>query len=66
MTQPIVSQPITNAYSAPAYSGVDYKALYETQKKMLEDMQTLNTKLTKGQPVDTVDSVVNDFLGGSK
>jgi hypothetical protein len=66
MTQPIVPQPIANGYSTPQYTGVDYKALYETQKKMLEDMQTLNTRLTKGQPIDTVDSVVNDFLGGSK
>ena len=61
-----MTQPIANGYSTPQYTGVDYKALYETQKKMLEDMQTLNTRLTKGQPIDTVDSVVNDFLGGSK
>lgn len=45
---------------------VDYKTLYETQKKMLEDMQTLNLTGTKGAPIDTPLSVVNDFLGGEK
>ena len=45
---------------------IDYKTLYETQKKMLEDMQTLNLTGTKGVPIDTPLSVVNDFLGGEK
>ena len=45
-------------------ANVDYKMLYETQKKMLEDMQTLNLTGTKGAPIDTPLSVVNDFLGG--
>lgn len=47
-------------------SNVDYKMLYETQKKMLEDMQTLNLTGTKGAPIDSPLSVVNDFLGGEK
>ena len=45
---------------------IDYKTLYETQKKMLEDMQTLNLTGAKGVPIDTPLSVVNDFLGGEK
>ena len=45
---------------------IDYKTLYETQKKMLEDMQTLNLTGAKGAPIDTPLSVVNDFLGGEK
>ena len=45
---------------------IDYKTLYETQKKMLEDMQTLNLTGTKGAPIDSPLSVVNDFLGGEK
>lgn len=47
-------------------ANVDYKMLYETQKKMLEDMQTLNLTGTKGSPIDSPLSVVNDFLGGEK
>ena len=45
---------------------IDYKTLYETQKKMLEDMQTLNLTGAKGAPIDSPLSVVNDFLGGEK
>lgn len=45
---------------------VDYKMLYETQKKILEDMQALNLTGTKGAPIDSPLSVVNDFLGGEK
>ena len=45
---------------------IDYKTLYETQKKMLEDMQALNLTGAKGAPIDSPLSVVNDFLGGEK
>lgn len=56
-----------NQFTQPnQMQSVDYKTLYETQKKMLEDMQTLNLTGTKGAPIDTPLSVVNDFLGGEK
>ena len=45
---------------------VDYKMLYETQKQMLADMQTLNQRMNIGAPIDTVESVMKDFLGGEK
>lgn len=45
---------------------VDYKMLYETQKQMLADMQSLNQRLNVGAPIDTVESVMKDFLGGEK
>jgi hypothetical protein len=45
---------------------VDYKMLYETQKQMLADMQTLNQRMNVGAPIDTVESVMKDFLGGEK
>jgi hypothetical protein len=45
---------------------VDYKMLYETQKQMLADMQFLNQRMNVGAPIDTVDSVMKDFLGGEK
>lgn len=59
MQTPTLVQPQTPA-------NLDYKMLYETQKKMLEDMQTLNLTGTKGVPIDSPLSVVNDFLGGEK
>ena len=45
---------------------VDYKMLYETQKQMLSDMQSLNQRMNVGAPIDTVESVMKDFLGGEK
>lgn len=45
---------------------VDYKMLYETQKQMLADMQSLNQRMNVGAPIDTVESVMMDFLGGEK
>lgn len=45
---------------------VDYKMLYETQKQMLADMQSLNQRMNVGVPIDTVESVMKDFLGGEK
>lgn len=45
---------------------VDYKMLYETQKQMLADMQTLNQRMNVGAPIDTVESAMKDFLGGEK
>ena len=45
---------------------VDYKMLYETQKQMLADMQSLNRRMNVGAPIDTVESVMKDFLGGEK
>ena len=45
---------------------VDYKMLYETQKQMLADMQSLNQRMNIGAPIDTVESVMKDFLGGEK
>lgn len=47
-------------------SNVDYKMLYETQKQMLADMQSLNQRMNVGAPIDTVESVMKDFLGGEK
>ncbi len=52
--------------SANQMQNIDYKTLYETQKKMLEDMQALNLTGAKGAPIDTPLAVVNDFLGGEK
>ena len=63
-TQP--NQMQTQFAQANQMQSIDYKTLYETQKKMLEDMQTLNLTGTKGAPIDTPLSVVNDFLGGEK
>lgn len=45
---------------------VDYKMLYETQKQMLADMQSLNQRMNVGAPIDTVEGVMKDFLGGEK
>lgn len=45
---------------------VDYKMLYETQKQMLSDLQALNQRMNVGAPIDTVESVMKDFLGGEK
>ena len=63
-------QPIQNVQNmtpnVQPIQNIDYKTLYETQKKMLEDMQTLNLTGAKGAPIDSPLSVVNDFLGGEK
>ena len=60
-------QPIQNMTpNVQPIQNIDYKTLYETQKKMLEDMQALNLTGAKGAPIDSPLSVVNDFLGGEK
>ena len=56
-------QPQVQMQMAP---NVDYKMLYETQKQMLADMQSLNQRMNVGAPIDTVESVMKDFLGGEK
>lgn len=62
LVQPQV-QPQVQMQMAP---NVDYKMLYETQKQMLADMQSLNQRMNVGAPIDTVESVMKDFLGGEK
>ena len=59
-TQPLV-QPQVQTLVQPQ---VDYKMLYETQKQMLSDLQALNQRMNVGAPIDTVESVMKDFLGG--
>lgn len=66
LVQPQVQTPTLVQSQVQTPPNVDYKMLYETQKKMLEDMQTLNLTGTKGAPIDSPLSVVNDFLGGEK
>ncbi len=60
---PTLVQPPVQMQTPP---NVDYKMLYETQKQMLADMQTLNQRMNIGAPIDTVESVMKDFLGGEK
>lgn len=62
LVQPQVQPPV-QMQTPP---NVDYKMLYETQKQMLADMQTLNQRMNIGAPIDTVESVMKDFLGGEK
>lgn len=62
LVQPQV-QPQVQMQMSP---NVDYKMLYETQKQMLADMQSLNQRMNVGAPIDTVESVMKDFLGGEK
>lgn len=59
-TPPLVQQQVQTP------PNVDYKMLYETQKQMLADMQSLNQRMNIGAPIDTVESVMKDFLGGEK
>ena len=60
LVQPQVQPPVQMS------PNVDYKMLYETQKQMLADMQSLNQRMNVGAPIDTVESVMKDFLGGEK
>lgn len=60
---PTLVQPPVQMQMPP---NVDYKMLYETQKQMLADMQSLNQRMNVGAPIDTVESVMKDFLGGEK
>ena len=63
-TQPQV-QPQPQVQTQPQVQPqVDYKMLYETQKQMLSDLQALNQRMNVGAPIDTVESVMKDFLGG--
>ena len=39
----------------------DYKAMYESMKKDLEELQNKNTKTEVDDPEITVDSIVNDL-----
>lgn len=63
-TPPLVQPQVQPQVQTPP--NVDYKMLYETQKQMLADMQTLNQRMNIGAPIDTVESVMKDFLGGEK
>ena len=62
-TPPLVQPQVQTQVQTP---NVDYKMLYETQKQMLADMQSLNQRMNVGAPIDTVESVMKDFLGGEK
>lgn len=62
LVQPQVQSPVQMQMPP----NVDYKMLYETQKQMLADMQSLNQRMNVGAPIDTVESVMKDFLGGEK
>lgn len=57
------TQPLVQPQVQPQ---VDYKMLYETQKQMFSDLQALNQRMNVGAPIDTVESVMKDFLGGEK
>lgn len=63
---PTQVQPPTPVQPQVQPPNVDYKMLYETQKQMLADMQSLNQRMNIGAPIDTVESVMKDFLGGEK
>lgn len=77
-TPPLVQPQVQTQMQTPALAqpqvqpqvqmppNVDYKMLYETQKQMLADMQSLNQRMNVGTPIDTVESVMKDFLGGEK
>lgn len=64
--QPQVQTPPLVQTQVQTPPNVDYKMLYETQKQMLADMQSLNQRMNIGAPIDTVESVMKDFLGGEK
>lgn len=64
--QPQVQTPPLVQSQVQTPPNVDYKMLYETQKQMLADMQSLNQRMNIGAPIDTVESVMKDFLGGEK
>ena len=66
LVQPQVETPPLVQPQVQTPPQVDYKMLYETQKQMLADMQTLNQRMNVGAPIDTVESVMKDFLGGEK
>ena len=65
-TPPLVQTQVQTPPLVQTSPNVDYKMLYETQKQMLADMQTLNQRMNIGAPIDTVESVMKDFLGGEK
>ena len=66
LVQPQVQTPPLVQPQVQTPPNVDYKMLYETQKQMLADMQSLNQRMNVGAPIDTVESVMKDFLGGEK
>lgn len=66
LVQPQVQPQVQPPVQMQTPPNVDYKMLYETQKQMLTDMQTLNQRMNIGAPIDTVESVMKDFLGGEK
>ena len=66
LVQPQVQTPPLVQPQVQTQPNVDYKMLYETQKQMLADMQSLNQRMNVGAPIDTVESVMKDFLGGEK
>ena len=66
LVQPQVQTPPQVQPQVQTPPNVDYKMLYETQKQMLADMQSLNQRMNIGAPIDTVESVMKDFLGGEK
>ena len=66
LVQPQVQTPTLVQPQVQTPPNVDYKMLYETQKQMLADMQSLNQRMNVGAPIDTVESVMKDFLGGEK
>ena len=45
----------------PAPAEVDYKALYEAEKKKVEDFQNSNTRKEVEEPEISVDSIVKDI-----
>lgn len=65
-TPPLVQPQMQTPAQVQMPPNVDYKMLYETQKQMLADMQSLNQRMNVGAPIDTVESVMKDFLGGEK
>ena len=66
LVQPQVQTPALVQPQVQTPPNVDYKMLYETQKQMLADMQSLNQRMNVGAPIDSVESVMKDFLGGEK
>ena len=66
LVQPQVQPQVQPPVQMQMPLNVDYKMLYETQKQMLADMQSLNQRMNVGAPIDTVESVMKDFLGGEK
>ena len=55
-----VTEPVNND-PAPVAPEVDYKALYEAEKKKLEDIQAAKTKQEVIESEITIDSIVKDI-----